>query len=72
LCYRGKKLIGSAQFRKDGWILQHGSILYDYNPVLLEEIFGEPVGGEITCIKEIEPGLSKQEIIEMLQTCNMF
>jgi lipoate-protein ligase A len=72
LCYRGKKLIGSAQFRKDGWILQHGSILYDYSPVLLEEIFGEPVGGEITCIKEIAQGLSKQEIIEMLQTCNMF
>ncbi len=72
LCYKGKKLIGSAQFRQDGWILQHGSILYDYNPKLLEQIFGEPVDDEITCIKEIAPCLTKAEIIDMLQTCNMF
>ena len=26
LCYHGKKLIGSAQCRKQGYILQHGSI----------------------------------------------
>jgi lipoate-protein ligase A len=72
LCYKGKKLIGSAQFRKDGWILQHGSILYDYNPELLQQIFNEPVNGKITCIKEIAPDLSKTQIIDMLQTCNMF
>ena len=29
LCFKGKKLIGSAQFRKDGYILHHCSILYD-------------------------------------------
>ena len=39
LCYCGKKLIGSAQCRKQGYILQHGSILYDYNKELLEKIF---------------------------------
>lgn len=31
LCYKNRKLIGSAQFRKEGYILQHGSILYDYD-----------------------------------------
>ena len=54
LNYNGKKLIGSAQVRKKGYILQHGSILYDYNKQLLEEIFKEPVlTNKITSIKEI-------------------
>lgn len=30
--YNGRKLIGSAQVRKEGVILQHGSILLDFNP----------------------------------------
>ncbi len=67
LCYEGKKLIGSAQCRKQGYILQHGSILYDYNKKLLEKIFHEPVDtSEITCIKEICPELTKEELIEIL------
>lgn len=68
LCYKGKKLIGSAQCRKDGYILQHGSILYDYNPDFLEEIFGEKIHS-ITSIKEINPNLSKDDIIHVLANC---
>ena len=67
LCYNGKKLIGSAQCRKEGYILQHGSILYDYKRDLLEKIFHENVSAEsITSIKEINPNLSKQDIIRVL------
>lgn len=67
LCYNGKKLIGSAQCRSHGYILQHGSILYDYDKNLLEEIFKEKVStGEIISIKEINPKLSKKEIIDIL------
>lgn len=67
LCYENKKLIGSAQCRKNGYILQHGSILYDYDKNLLEEIFGEEVStDEITSIKEINPNLTKEKIIEIL------
>ena len=67
LCYNGKKLIGSAQCRKEGYILQHGSILYDYKRDLLEKIFHENVSTEsITSIKEINPNLSKQDIIRVL------
>ena len=67
LCYNGKKLIGSAQCRKEGYILQHGSILYDYDKALLEEIFKEPVETDsITSIKEINPLISKEEIIKIL------
>ena len=67
LCYHGKKLIGSAQCRKQGYILQHGSILYDYDKALLEKIFKEPVStDEITSIKEIYPKLTKEKIIDIL------
>lgn len=67
LCYNGKKLIGSAQCRSHGYILQHGSILYDYDKNLLEEIFKEKVSTEeIISIKEINPKLSKKEIIDIL------
>ena len=69
LCYHGKKLIGSAQCRKQGYILQHGSILYDYDKALLEKIFKEPVStDEITSIKEINPKLTKEKINCILPT----
>lgn len=72
LCWNGKKLIGSAQFRKEGYILQHGSILYDFNKDLLEKIFKEPVSTEeITCIKEINPSLTKADIINLLSNVKL-
>lgn len=72
LCYCGKKLIGSAQFRKEGYILQHGSILYDYDCKLLEKIFKNPVSTkEITCIKEINPSLSRVDIVRLLSNVTL-
>jgi len=73
LCYQGKKLIGSAQYRKEGYILQHGSILYDYDKQLLEEIFKNPVStDEITSVKEISKALSRADIVEMLSNVTSF
>lgn len=67
LCYKNRKLIGSAQFRKEGYILQHGSILYDYDKELLEKIFKEEVDtSSIISVKEINPIISKNDIIKML------
>ncbi len=65
LCFKGKKLIGSAQYRKQGYILQHGSILYDYDKNLLEKIFKEKVEN-ITSIKEISPDITKKDIVKLL------
>lgn len=67
VCYQGKKLIGSAQCRKQGYILQHGSILFDYDKELLERLFHEEVNG-ITCIKEIMPDITKKDIIDRLES----
>lgn len=64
LCYQGKKLIGSAQCRKEGYILQHGSILYDYKPEFLEEIFKEKVRNIIS-VKEINSNIKKKDIINI-------
>ncbi len=67
LCYKNKKLIGSAQCRKNGYILQHGSILYDYDVSLLEKVFNEKVDtNDITSVKEINSGLTKEKIINIL------
>ena len=66
LCYNGKKLIGSAQCRKNGYILQHGSILMDYDKTLLEKIFRENIDtAEITSIKEIAPDLTVDSLIDL-------
>lgn len=70
LCYQGKKLIGSAQCRKNGYILQHGSILYDYDKSLLEKIFNEKVTTEeIISIKEINPNLEISDVIRVFEDC---
>ena len=70
LCYQGKKLIGSAQCRKQGYILQHGSILFDYNIELLEKIFDEKVDTSyITSIRQIRSDLSKDDIINVFMNC---
>lgn len=67
LCWNDRKLIGSAQFRKEGYILQHGSILYDYNKSLLEKIFKEKVDtSSIVSVKEINPHITRQDIVDLL------
>lgn len=71
LCYKGKKLIGSAQFRKENYILQHGSILYAYDKKLLEKIFKEEVDtSSITSLREIRPDITKEDIIGLLSNVN--
>lgn len=59
LSFQGKKLIGSAQFRKQDYILQHGSILLDIDRGILSNIFNrfDGIGSnpEFTTIKEINP-----------------
>lgn len=62
VCYENKKIIGSAQYRKNGYILQHGSVLFSYDKILLENLFKEEVKG-ITTVNEILPELSKEEFV---------
>lgn len=66
VCYRGEKIIGTAQYRKQGYILQHGSILFGYDKVFLENLFGEEVQG-ITTVNEILPNITKEEFVEKME-----
>ena len=68
VCYQGKKIIGSAQFRKNGYILQHGSILFGYDKNLLEKLFNEKVSSDcIATIKEILPDITKEEFVKAFE-----
>lgn len=40
--YNGRKIIGSAQVRKEGVILQHGSILLEFNPQQVASVLKLP------------------------------
>ena len=66
VCYKGQKIIGSAQCRKNGYILQHGSILFGYDKELLENLFHEEVKG-ITTVNEILPDLTKDEFVKRFE-----
>lgn len=64
LCWNGRKFIGSAQHRKNGYILQHGSILLDYDKDFLNDIFEEQTDfSKIVSLKEINPDLTVDDII---------
>ena len=68
ITYNGKKLIGSAQYRKEGYILQHGSIPYSLDFELIEKIFKQPIDKEkIITLNEIDDSLSTRVIIEALK-----
>ena len=67
LSFEGKKLIGSAQFRKEGYILQHGSVLFDYDAELIEKIFNEKADESVlTCLNRINPEITYQNVIDVL------
>ncbi len=66
ICYKGKKIIGSAQCRKNGYIMQHGSILFSYDKSVLEAIFREKVEG-ITTVNEILPDITKEDFVKKLE-----
>ena len=68
LCHNNKKLIGSAQYRHQNYILQHGSILFSYNKETIENIFNEKTDkNTITCIKEINTDLTRRDIVEAMK-----
>lgn len=68
LCFNGEKLIGSAQYRKQNYILQHGSILFNYDENIIENIFNEKTqGNTITYINRINDKLTRLDIIDSMK-----
>lgn len=69
LSVNGKKIVGSAQFRKQGYILQHGSIMFDYDKEIIKNVFGEtPDTSKITTIKEAAPQVTLEKLCDSLKS----
>lgn len=69
LSYQGKKIVGSAQFRKQGYILQHGSIMYEYNENVIEKVFGEkPLSDKIAVLNELLQKIDENQLCEVLKS----
>ena len=69
LCANGKKLIGSAQFRKQNYILQHGSILFDLDYEIILNIFQQEKDDydSITTMKRLNDKITRGDVIESLK-----
>ena len=63
-----KKFIGSAQYRTDTHILQHGSIPYLFDKNLINKIFqGQANFSQITCINEITTSFNSEKFMKQLK-----
>ena len=68
--YGDKKFIGSAQYRRNTHILQHGSIPYSLNRDLLKKLFPQEVDfSHITAINEFKPDLDIENFMLVLKNC---
>lgn len=68
LCYQDKKIIGSAQYRSQNYILQHGAILFTYNKDLIEKIFNEKTNeNTILGLKRINPKLQRLDVVQAMK-----
>ena len=68
LCFGDKKLVGSAQYRTHGYILQHGAIVFSYDKYKIENIFNEKTDdNSITCINDINCNLTRRDIVEAVK-----
>ena len=67
LNYNGKKIAGSAQYRANGYILQHGSILYTLNENHIKNIFGENPKDKLVILSEILPEIKNDVIVDEMK-----
>ncbi|MCR4880380.1 MAG: lipoate--protein ligase family protein [bacterium] len=69
IMYDGKKFIGSAQYRKNTHILQHGSIPFSFNRELLSEIFmGKVDFSHIIGLNDIKNNFNIYDFMEQLKS----
>ena len=64
---QNKKIVGSAQYRANGYILQHGSILYSINKAHIKNIFNEDLEDKLITLKEVLSDISNNELISALK-----
>jgi lipoate-protein ligase A len=63
----GRKICGSAQVRRRGWILQHGSIPLTDHRHTAALLFGQPEQDCSTCLEELAPGIDWKTAAEAFE-----
>lgn len=56
------KICGSAQVRRSGWFLQHGSIPIGDSRPLTKDLLRHPGGNDSTCLDLLRPGTSYPDL----------
>jgi len=60
----GRKLVGSAQTRRDGAFLQHGSLMLTQRPEEIRSYLNRPTeGGDATCLSNVVETVPSREAI---------
>lgn len=60
----GRKLVGSAQTRREGAFLQHGSLMLTQRPDEIQAFLNRPApGGDATCLADVMDNLPSREAI---------
>jgi len=62
----GRKICGSAQLRRRGWFLQHGSLPISDNRGDAARLLGGSVDQASTCLDRLRPGTMWREVSEAL------
>jgi len=63
----GAKICGSAQLRRRGWFLQHGSIPIGDDRAFTNRILDHPDPIGATCLEHLRPGTSEEELCVCLR-----
>jgi lipoate-protein ligase A len=66
LSVAGRKLCGSAQLRRSGWFLQHGSIPIADVRARVAALLGGTVEDTSTCMERVKPGTTWQDLATVL------
>lgn len=62
----GRKVCGSAQVRRAGWFLQHGSIPIADVRGLTSHLLGTDEADHSTCLGELVPGMGPEQVISAM------
>jgi lipoate-protein ligase A len=58
----GAKICGSAQVRRSGWLLQHGSIPIGDPRPLTRDLLGHAGADGCTCVADLRPGTTAEQL----------
>ena len=77
LMVKGRKVSGNAQTRRDGYFLQHGTIIYDFDPELNLELLTlekpskeriESLKSRVASVRELNPSATQAGVVKAIKS----